>query len=265
MILRENLHKGGPLKSLCFGQARSGGRNNNGRITAARKGGNSHRKVIRIIDSKRNEFWNIPGEVIRLERDPGRTGRIALIKYIVDANNNNVEQYRYIVCPDGLQVGSSIIAGDKVEPNVGNAMKLKDAPQGTVVHNLELYPGKGAQICRSAGAGASITGRDGDFVILKLRSGELRRFNRECLCTIGEVSNKNHSNEIIGKAGRNRWLGRRPSVRGIAKNPVDHAMGGRTDGGRVPCTWDGKPTRGLKTRNPKKLSNRYIVKGRVRK
>lgn len=248
------LFKGRPLKILCFGQGKSGGRNSSGRITAARKGGGAKR-LIRLIDHKRREFWGEPGEVMRIEKDPGRTGHIALLKYMIKEK----AVYRYILSPAGLMIGTKVIGGDNAEPNIGNTMSLQRAPQGSIVHNVELYPGRGGQICRSAGASASITGRDGDFVILRLRSGELRRFRKECLCTIGEVSNKDHINDVIGKAGRSRWLGIRPSVRGIAKNPVDHPMGGRTNGGRIPCYPSGMPTRGLKTRSPKKLSDKMII------
>lgn len=250
LIMQKDLHKGGPLKSLSFGKMCTGGRNNTGRVTAPYRGGGAKRKV-RILDHKRTEFWGQIGEVIRLERDPGRTGYIALIKY--------GEEFRYILSPEGLSVGDIIVAGEKVENKIGNCMPLKNIPQGLVVHNIEMYPGKGAQVARSAGTYARITGRDGDYIILKMRSGELRRFSNNCLATIGSVSNPDHSNEVIGKAGRNRWLGFRPSVRGIAKNPVDHAMGGRANGGRVPCTWDGKATRGRKTRDIKKLSNKLII------
>lgn len=245
------LHRGAPVKSLCFGKRGTGGRNNTGRITAPYRGGGAKRK-IRIIDQKRVDFWGEPGEVVRIERDPGRSAHIALVRY-------SDNQQRYIIAPAGLAAGDTVIAGDKVDNKIGNTMPLKNIPQGLTVYNVELSPGKGGQIARSAGTFARITGRDGDFVILKMRSGELRRFPQNCLATIGIASNGEHSNRIIGKAGRNRWLGKKPSVRGIAKNPVDHAMGGRTNGGRVPCTWDGKPTRGRKTRDPNKLSNKLII------
>jgi len=250
------LHRGRPLKALCTGKVSTGGRNNTGRVTSPKKGG-GHKKLLRSIDTKRTDFWNEHGEVIRFEKDPNRTAYIALVKYPNDI-------YRYIIAPQGLSVGTKIIAGDSVENVVGNTMKLKDIAQGLTVHNVELSPGHGGQVARSAGSFARIAGREGDYILLKMRSGELRKFSQNCLATIGAVSNENHSNESIGKAGKSRWLGIRPSVRGIAKNPVDHAMGGRTNGGRVPCTWDGKPTRGRKTRGPKKLSNRLIVSRRKR-
>jgi large subunit ribosomal protein L2 len=250
------LYKGRPLKTLCKGKVSSGGRNNTGRVTAPHRGGGVKR-LLRSIDTKRTDFWNEHGEVIRFEKDPNRTAYIALVKY---PNDN----YRYIIAPQGLSVGAKIISGDEVENVVGNTLKLKDISQGLMVHNIELTPGRGGQIARSAGSYARIAGREGDFILLKMRSGELRKFSQNCLATIGAVSNENHSNESIGKAGKSRWLGVRPSVRGIAKNPVDHAMGGRTDGGRVPCTWDGKPTRGRKTRSKTKLSNRLIVSRRKR-
>ena len=248
------LHKGGPLKALSIGKRGTGGRNNLGRITAPHRGGGAKRK-LRMVDTSRTEFWNQPAEVIRIEKDPNRTAYIALVKY---PSNEN----RYIIAPEGLAAGDMVISGDKVENRIGNTMPLKNIPQGLTVHNVELYPGRGGQIARSAGAYARIAGRDGDFVILRMRSGETRRFPQNCLATIGIASNLEHSNRNIGKAGRSRWLGIRPSVRGIAKNPVDHAMGGRTNGGRVPCTWDGKPTRGRKTRDTKRLSNRLIISRR---
>lgn len=248
------LHRGGPVKALSFGKKSTGGRNNTGRITAPHRGGGVKRK-IRIIDNKRTEFWNQAAEVVRIEKDPNRSAYIALIQY---PDN----QQRYIIAPEGLKAGDVVIAGDKVENKSGNTMPLKNIPQGLTVFNIELTPGSGGQIARSAGTYARIAGRDGNFAILKLRSGETRKFSKDCLATIGIASNSDHSNRVIEKAGRNRWLGIRPSVRGIAKNPVDHAMGGRTNGGRVPCTWDGKPTRGLKTRNKKSLSNRLIISRR---
>jgi large subunit ribosomal protein L2 len=253
-LARINLHRGGPIKSLCFGKTGTGGRNNTGRVTAPHRGCGAKRK-IRIIDTKRSEFWGVEATVKRLEYDPGRTGRIALVEYPCGSQ-------RYVLAPEGLSSGDKIVAGDKVDNKIGNVMPLRSIPQGLVIHNVELHPGKGGQVARSAGAYARIAGRDGDYVILKMRSGELRKFSQHCLATIGTVSNADHSNRIIGKAGRNRWLGVRPSVRGIAKNPVDHAMGGRTNGGRAPCTWDGKVTRGRKTRSPNKLSNRLIVSRR---
>jgi large subunit ribosomal protein L2 len=254
MILKVDLYKGSPEKALCFGKTGTGGRNNTGRVTAPHRGGGAKRK-LRIVDQKRSDFHGVEGLVLRLEHDPGRTGWIALVDY--GAGNK-----RYILAPDGLGVGDKVCAGEKVENKLGNAMPLKNIPQGLVVHNVELIPGRGGQIARSAGSYARIAGRDGDYVILRMRSGELRRFPQNCMATIGIVSNLDHANRNLMKAGRNRWLGVRPSVRGIAKNPVDHAMGGRTNGGRVPCTWDGKVTRGRKTRNPNKISNRLIVRRR---
>lgn len=250
------LHKGRPLKSLVFGKKSSGGRNNRGRITAPHRGGGVKR-LLRKVDFKRTEFWEMPATVKRIEYDPGRTAYIALIEY---SNGQN----RYIVAPDSLKIDQEIVSGDHVEPTIGNMMPLSNIPQGLVIHNIEMIPGRGGQVARSAGAYARIVGRDGDSIILRMRSGETRKFNRNCLATIGIVSNINHSNVKLTKAGQSRWKGIRPVVRGIAKNPVDHAMGGRTNGVR-PETWDGKPARGLKTRNKKKLSNRVIISRRSKK
>ncbi len=241
------IHKGRPLKSLVFGKKSTGGRNNTGRITARHRGG-GHKRLLRIVDMNRTEFWNQFAEVVRIEKDPGRSGFIALIKYEND-------HYRYILASKDLKVGAKIIAGDQVEPTIGNTTYLKNIPQGLLVNNVELYAGRGGQIARSAGSYARITGRDGQYIILRLKSGEVRKFSQDCLATIGIVSNDNHFNKVIGKAGASRWLGIRPWSRGIAKNPVSHPMGGRTNGGRIPCTPWGIPTRGIKTRKNKKSNN----------
>lgn len=248
------LHAGGPVKSLSFGKRGTGGRNNTGRITAPHRGGFAKRK-LRMVDFKRTEFWDDSASVIRIEKDPNRSAYIALIQYSDGTQ-------RYILAPEGLEAGSVVSSGTKVDNKPGNTMPLKNIPQGLPVHNIEFRPGAGGKVAKSAGCSARITGRDGDYIILRMRSGELRRFPQDSLATIGIVSNADHSNRVIGKAGRNRWLGIRPSTRGIAKNPVDHAMGGRTHGGRAPCTWDGKPTRGRKTRNPNSLSNKLIISRR---
>ena len=271
------IHKGRPFKALCFGQKRSGGRNNTGRITAPHRGGGAKR-LIRIIDWKRNDLHGVEGEVMRVEYDPGRTARIALVKYDaapagrvlsswqkkhsgeVTGDEGAISTYRYIVAPNGIKIGDKICSGADIEARPGNAMPLKDVPEGMMVHNIELYPGQGAQIARAAGAFARITGRDGDLVNLKMRSGEIRSFSKNCMATIGVVSNIEHFNETIGKAGTNVNRGRRPHVRGIAMNPVDHHNGGRTNGGKCLANFNGKCIKGKKTRSPKKLSNRLIVR-----
>lgn len=251
--MTQSLYKGRPVKALVFGKTCSGGRNNRGRITAPHRGGGVKR-LLRIVDFKRTEFWGIPAIVEHIEYDPGRTARIALIEY------QNGEK-RYIIAPENLQINQHILADDQAEPTVGNVMPLRNIPQGLTIHNVELVPGRGGQVARSAGSYARVVGRDGDFIILRMRSGEVRKFNQHCLATIGCVSNGEHSNVKLVKAGQSRWRGIRPVVRGIAKNPVDHAMGGRTNGVR-PETWDGKPTRGFKTRDKKKLSSRLIISRR---
>jgi len=254
MILRTELHKGGPVKCLSFGKIGTGGRNSRGRITSSHRGGGAKRK-LRIMDMHRSDCFGEVATVLRFEYDPGRSAYIALIEYTSG-------EKRYIIAPEGLSVGDKIVSGEKVENRIGNAMQLRNIPQGILVHNVELHPGCGGQIARSAGAHARIAGRDGNYVILKMRSGELRKFNQTCMATIGTVSNADHSNRVIGKAGRSRWLGIRPWTRGIAKNPVDHAMGGRTHGGRSPCSWDGKLIRGKKTRDPNKISTNLIISRR---
>lgn len=255
-IRKLDLHKGRPFKSLVFGKKSTGGRNNTGRITAKHRGG-GHKRLLRIIDTHRTEFWNQFAEVVRIEKDPGRSGFIALIKYPND-------EHRYILAPKDLKVGTKIIAGDTVEPVLGNTTHLKSIPQGLLVHNVELVAGNGGQIAKSAGCYARIAGRDGEYIILKLKSGELRKFPQTCLATIGMVSNEDHFNKVVGKAGASRWLGIRPWSRGIAKNPVSHPMGGRTNGGRIPCTPQGRPTRGMKTRR-NRVSDRLILSRRNRK
>lgn len=245
-----------PEKSLLRLQTRSGGRNNNGRITAFRKSG-GHKRRYRLIDFKRNKD-NIPGKVASIEYDPNRSARIALLHY-VDGEK------RYIIAPSDLQVGSILMSGENAEIRVGNALPLKKIPLGTLVHNIEMRVGKGAQIARSAGSSAQIVAKEGKNVQLKLKSGEVRIFPELCKATIGSVGNKEHEIISFGKAGRSRWMGIKPSVRGVAMNPVDHPMGGgegRTSGGRHPCTPWGKPTKGYITRARKKSSNRLIIKKR---
>jgi large subunit ribosomal protein L2 len=258
IVDRSELYKGRPVKTLTEGLVKTGGRNNTGRITARRMGG-GHKRRYRIIDFKRRKF-DVPAVVERIEYDPNRTGFIALIRY-------EDGELAYILAPQRLGVGDPVISGAKVDVKPGNAMPLRSIPVGTVVHNIELKPGKGGQIARSAGTYAQLVGRDMGYAQLKLGSGELRVVRGECMATIGAVSNPDQSNINIGKAGRNRWLGRRPSVRGVAMNPIDHPHGGgegRTSGGRHPVTPWGKPTKGRKTRN-NKATDRLIIRRRHKK
>ena len=245
-----------PEKSLVRKLKKTGGRNNKGRITSRRRG-SGHKRNYRIIDFKRNKF-DIEGNVATIEYDPNRSAFIALIHY-VDGEK------RYIIQPNGLKVGDKIISGEKVELKTGNAMQLKNIPSGQFVHNIEMIPGKGAQMARSAGAFVQVMARDNNYVTLKLPSGEVRMVPEKCLATIGVVGNKQHELVRSGKAGRSRWLGKRPKVRGVAMNPVDHPMGGgegKSSGGRHPVTPWGKPTKGYKTRKKNKKSNAFIVKRR---
>ena len=253
---RSDLHKGKPVKSLTEGLTKKGGRNNTGRITARRRGG-GHKRLYRVIDFKRRKF-DVEATVERLEYDPNRTAFIALIRY-------SDGELAYILAPQRLQPGDKVIAGDRVDVKPGNAMPLNSIPVGTIVHNVELKPLKGGQIARSAGTYVQLVGRDQGHAQLKLASGELRLVRGECMATIGAVSNPDQSNINLGKAGRKRWLGKRPSVRGVAMNPVDHPHGGgegRTSGGRHPVTPWGKSTKGKRTRAPKKPSNRLIIRRR---
>ncbi|WOI54470.1 50S ribosomal protein L2 [Parvularcula sp. LCG005] len=252
---RAELHKGRPEKSLTQGLTKSGGRNNTGRITARRIGGGAKR-LYRIIDFKRNRFDAI-AEVVRMEYDPNRTAFIALVEY-GDGKRS------YILAPQRLGVGDKVVSGERVDVKPGNAMPLKNIPPGSILHNVEMKPGKGGQIARSAGAYVQLVGRDGDYVQLRLKSGEVRLVHGECRATIGAVSNPDHSNGNRGKAGRTRMLGKRPSVRGVAMNPIDHPHGGgegRTSGGRHPVTPWGKPTKGKRTRN-NKATDRLIIRSR---
>ena len=245
-----------PEKSLVRKLKKTGGRNNKGRITSRRRGG-GHKRSYRIIDFKRNKF-DIEGKVATIEYDPNRSAFIALIHYIDG-------EKRYIIQPDGLKVGDKIISSEKAELKTGNAMQLKNIPSGQFVHNIEMIPGKGAQMARSAGAYVQVMAHDNNYVTLKMPSGEVRMVNENCLATIGTVGNKSHENIKIGKAGRSRWLGKRPKVRGVAMNPVDHPHGGgegRTSGGRHPVSPWGTPAKGYKTRKKNKPSNKFIVKRR---
>ena len=253
---RSDLHKGKPVKSLTEGLTKKGGRNNTGRITARRRGG-GHKRLYRMVDFKRRKF-DVEATVERLEYDPNRTAFIALIRY-------SDGELSYILAPQRLQPGDKVISGGRVDVKPGNAMPLNSIPVGTIVHNVELKPLKGGQIARSAGTYVQLVGRDQGHAQLKLASGELRLVRGECMATIGAVSNPDQSNINLGKAGRNRWLGKRPSVRGVAMNPVDHPHGGgegRTSGGRHPVTPWGKSTKGKRTRAPKKPSNRLIIRRR---
>jgi len=246
LVDRSHLHKGDPVKALTEGLHKKGGRNNYGRITQRWRGG-GHKRRYRIIDFKRRKF-DMPAVVERLEYDPNRTAFIALIRY-------EDGELSYILAPQRLKVGDSIVAGERTDVKPGNAMRLSSIPVGTIVHNVELKAGRGGQIARSAGTYVQLVGRDAGYAQIKLSSGELRMVRGECMATIGAVSNPDQSNINIGKAGRNRWLGRLPSVRGVAMNPVDHPHGGgegRTSGGRHPVTPWGKPTKGRKTRHNKK-------------
>ncbi len=255
LVSRTHLWKGKPEKSLTEGLTKSSGRNNHGRITSRRRGG-GHKRTYRRVDFKRRKF-DMPATIVRLEYDPNRTAFIALLRY-------EDGEMAYIIAPQRLAEGDSVIAGDKVDVKPGNAMPLSSIPVGTIVHNVELKAGKGGQIARAAGSYVQLVGRDQGYAILRLKSGEQRLVRAECMATIGAVSNSDHGNIKLAKAGRNRWLGRRPSVRGVAMNPVDHPHGGgegRTSGGRHPVTPWGKPTKGKRTRS-NKSTDQYIVRSR---
>ena len=256
---KSDLWKGGPLKQLTEGISKTGGRNNRGRITSRHIGG-GHKKLYRLIDFKRNKFDSV-ATIERIEYDPNRTAYIALIKY-------EDGELSYILAPAKLNPGDKIVSGNgDVDIKIGNCLPLKNIPVGTIVHNVEMKPGKGGQIARSAGASVSRVGKDSGYAQLKLASGELRIVPLSCMATIGTLSNADKKNTIVGKAGRNRWLGRRPHVRGVAMNPVDHPHGGgegKTSGGRHPVTPWGKPTKGKKTRK-NKLTSKFILKRRTKK
>ena len=244
-----------PEKSLTAPNKRSGGRNNNGKMTMRYIGG-GHKKQYRIIDFKRNKN-GVPAIVKSIEYDPNRTAFIALLFY-ADGEK------RYIICPEGLNVGDMLSSGPGSEIRVGNALPLSNIPLGTVIHNIELLPGMGAKLARSAGASVQLMAKEGDYATLRLGSGEIRMVHARCMATLGQVGNMEHFNVSIGKAGRSRWLGKRPHVRGVAMNPVDHPHGGgegKTSGGRHPCTPWGKPTKGYKTRR-NKTTGKFIIKRR---
>jgi large subunit ribosomal protein L2 len=253
----DELTRDRPEKALVEPLRKHGGRNNRGHITLRRRGG-GHKRQYRRLDFKRNKF-GIPARVAHIEYDPNRSANIALLVY-ADGEK------RYILHPRGVAVGDTLVSGPGQEPRVGNAIPLGEVPLGMAVHNVELKIGKGGQLARAAGTQAQVVAREGDFVTLRLRSGEMRLVHARCLATVGEVGNAEHELLSVGKAGKSRWLGRRPKVRGVAMNPVDHPLGGgegKTSGGRPPATPWGKPE-GVKTRRPKKPSNRLILRGRKR-
>ena len=255
----DEITKSEPEKSLLVSISRSGGRNNNGRITSKRRGG-GHRKQYRVIGYKRNKD-GIGAKVAGIEYDPNRSARIALLVY-------SDGEKRYIIAPSKLSVGDILLSGDGIEIKNGNCLPLRDIPDGTLIHNIEMRPGKGAQIARSAGNGVQLMAKEGEYVTLKLKSGEVRLIHKNCRATIGVVGNSDHEKVSIGKAGRVRWMGRRPRVRAVAMNPVDHPMGGgegRSSGGRHPCSPWGQSAKGLKTRKVSKPSNKFILSRKKRR
>lgn len=259
VVIKNETYKGRPVSSLTKAKKRTGGRNNQGRLTVPHHGG-GHKKRLRDIDFKRCDKDGIPAKVERIEHDPNRTANIALLCY-ADGER------RYIIAPRHLKVGDTLLSGREAPIAIGNCLPLLNIPVGAVIHNIELKPGKGAQLARAAGAFVQLLAREGTYATIRLRSGEMRKIHVECRAVIGEVSNNEHNLKVYGKAGAKRWLGIRPTVRGVAKNPVDHPLGGgegRTSGGRPPCNHNGKPE-GRKTRSRKKTSNQYIVRARVNK
>jgi large subunit ribosomal protein L2 len=247
-----------PLKKLTRSKKRTGGRNNYGRITAPRRGG-GHKKRYRFIDFKRDKF-GVPARVVSIEYDPNRSARIALLAY-------RDGEKRYIVAPEGLKVGDEVLSSKRADIKPGNSLPLTDIPLGTLIHNIELTSGRGAQLCRSAGTMAQLLAKEGRHAHVRLPSGEVRMINARCRAVIGQVSNPDHTHLHLGKAGRHRWLGVRPRVRGVAMNPVDHPMGGgegRSSGGRHPCSPSGMPAKGYRTR-PKRPNARFVVKRRGKK
>lgn len=255
LIDRSDLYKGRPVKSLTEGKPKTGGRNNAGRITTRHHGG-GHKRLYRIIDFRRRKF-NVEGTVERIEYDPNRTAFIALVRY-------SDGELSYILAPQRLAPGDKVISGERVDIRPGNALPMRNIPVGTIIHNVELKPGRGGQLVRAAGTFAQLVGKDQGFALLRLSSGEVRRVPADCLATVGAVSNPDQQNQSLGKAGRSRWKGRRPTVRGTAMNPVDHPLGGgegRTKGGRHPVSPWGQPTKGYKTRH-NKATDRYIIRRR---
>ena len=255
----EEITRATPERSLTKGRPEKSGRNNYGRVTSRRRGA-GHKRNYRMIDFKRNKL-GIPAKVAHIEYDPNRTARIALLHY-ADGEK------RYILAPVGLNQGDTVLAGEGADIKPGNAMPMAKIPVGTVIHNVELYPGRGGQFCRAAGAYAQLIAKEGNYALLRMPSGEVRRVLAACVATVGQVGNITHEGVNLGKAGRNRWLGRRPQVRGVAMNPIDHPLGGgegRSSGGRHPVTPWGMPTKGYKTRDRKKASGKLIVKRRGQK
>ena len=249
-----------PEKSLLRPLTKTGGRNNTGRITTRHKGG-GHKRQYRVIDFRRWDKDGVPAKVAHIEYDPNRTARIALLHY-ADGEK------RYILAPVGLNQGDTVLAGDGADIKPGNAMPMAKIPVGTVIHNVELYPGRGGQFCRAAGAYAQLIAKEGAYALLRMPSGEVRKVLASCVATVGQVGNITHEGINLGKAGRNRWLGRRPQVRGVAMNPIDHPLGGgegRSSGGRHPVSPWGMPTRGFKTRDRKKPSGKLIINRRGQK
>lgn len=258
LVDKSNLWKGKPVKSLTKGLTKSGGRNNKGRITSRHIGG-GHKRKYRVIDFKRNKH-DIPATVKRIEYDPNRSAVIALIEY-------QDGTLAYILAPQRLAVGDPVIAGQKVDVKNGNAMPIKNIPVGTIIHNVEMKPGKGGQLARSAGSYIQLVGKDSGYGLIKLRSGEVRKVLADCFATIGAVSNPDNQNTNLGKAGRKRWLGVRPTVRGVAMNPVDHPHGGgegKTSGGRHPVSPWGQSAKGKRTRN-NKATDKFIIRRRHKK
>ncbi|MGE5410951.1 MAG: 50S ribosomal protein L2 [Clostridiales bacterium] len=252
----EEITKSVPEKSLTAAIRKSGGRNNQGRVTARHIGG-GHKRKYRVVDFKRDKF-GVPAKVFSIEYDPNRTSRIALLHY-ADGEK------RYIIAPEGLKVGETVMSGSGIEIKVGNALKLKDLPLGSFIHNVELKPGKGGQLGRSAGSSLQLIAKEGKYAQVRLASGEVRMIHNECMATYGVVGNSDHENISLGKAGRGRWLGKRSYVRGVAMNPVDHPMGGgegKTSGGGHPVSPWGTPAKGYKTRKKKNQSNKFIIKRR---
>ena len=251
-LKKNNLHRGKPFKGLIEPKSKKGGRNNNGRITVRHQGG-GHKRHYRVIDFKRNKL-DIPAIVERIEYDPNRSANIALLRY-ADGER------RYILCPSKMEIGAEIISSDKADIKDGNSLKLKDIPLGTNIHCVEMKPGKGGQIARSAGTSARLVAKEGIYSTLRLQSGEMRKVLSDCRATLGTVSNQENNLKSIGKAGANRWRGKRPTVRGVAMNPIDHPHGGgegRTSGGRHPSTPWGVPTKGYKTRKNTRSDNLIV-------
>lgn len=253
-IVNSELSKENPEKSLIRSLKKSGGRNNNGRVTSRHIGG-GHKRKYRVIDFRRNKY-DVPAKVHSIEYDPNRSANIALLYYLDG-------EKRYIIAPVGMKVGDTVVSGEKVDIKPGNCMPMGNMPLGSIIHNVEMRIDKGAQLVRSAGTSAQLMAKEGDYVLIKLPSGEVRRFNRKCRASIGQIGNIEHERQKLGKAGRSRWLGRRPKVRGVAMNPHDHPMGGgegKSSGGRHPCTPWGMPTKGFKTRKRKQSDKDIVTK-----